>query len=111
MPIASSEKAREMADRAKSVRTKLTLEDVTAVLGALDTPEDAKRWLRQLTLWTSAGKIAGVPAGACVRAVAEWQKVYDAALDRDRIKQLEATVRDLEAELTKVRGSSIRRAG
>jgi hypothetical protein len=37
---------------------RLVYDDVVSELGALETPADAKRWLRQIVLWGAAQRIA-----------------------------------------------------
>jgi len=91
--------ARLLAKRSAQVRRRLTLEDVEDTLGALDTPADAKRQLRQLVLWGASGLLAGTVLNGSVRGLEVWLKAHAEEVDLERMKQLEQRVRELEAEL------------
>jgi hypothetical protein len=100
MPIepGDSDRAGELAARSAEVRRKLTLTDIEQQVGDLRTVEDAMRWLKLAFLWSAAEKIAGSRALAMVGAIREWQKCYDSALARDRVKALERRIAELEGE-------------
>src|SRR5689334_3978565 len=94
-----SEQGRALAERSASSRKKVTLEDAESLLGALDTPQDAKRWLRQAFLWAAAEKVSGAAGTAMVGAVREWLKAHAEEVDAEQIKRLEQRIKELEAEL------------
>ena len=94
-----SDQAHVLASRSASRRRVLTLEDVTQELGALDTPGDAKRWLRQIVLWGTSGLIPGTMAQAGASCVREWLKAHAEEFDAARVKALEHRIRELEGEL------------
>ncbi len=101
MPIepGDSERAAEIAARSASRRRKLTYEDVVAELGELETPADAKRWLKTAFTWGASGRIPGTMANACGTCVREWLRAHQEEIDLSRIKALEARIAELEAEL------------
>jgi hypothetical protein len=77
---------------------KLRLPEVEAQLGALDTLEDAGRWLRQIGLWAAAGMLNGATAGACVRAIEVWLKTHESKLTRQVVDELRARLAELEQQ-------------
>lgn len=100
-PFDDPERAREAARKgghAKAAR-RLTLGRVEAELGALDTLEDAMRWLRTIGLWAAAGMLAGAVASACNRSVEVWVRAHESKLTREVVDQLRARLEELEAEL------------
>lgn len=76
------------------VRRKL----VERELGPLDTPADAERWLKQLTIWGCAGKVPGTVVMAGVRAVDGWVKVRELSASFEAIEDLRADMRKLREE-------------
>ena len=98
MPIGSSEEARALGRRGGRPR-KLRVPDVEEALGALDTLEDAGRWLRQIGIWTAAGKLTGAAAGACVRSVEVWLKTHESKLTRQVVDDLKSRLAELEDQL------------
>jgi|SRR5882672_8034834 len=86
------------ARRSAQVRRRLTLEDVERKLGELETPADAKRWLKQAFVWGAAGLLPGTMANACASCAREWLKAHAEQLDHDRVRALEARIRELEAK-------------
>jgi hypothetical protein len=100
-PFDDREKTREAGKRGAAARwaSRLTLERITAELGLLATPEDAMRWAATAFRWTSAQVIPGAAGGACASLIREWQKAFDAKLDRERIEQLERRIEELQEEL------------
>ncbi len=87
----SAKAARRSAQR----RRRLTLPEVEQELGALDTPQDAQRWLRQAYVWAAGGLVPGTVASAMVRAAEVWLKAHDMAQVAGRIRELEQLVADL----------------
>ena len=87
--------------RAKAAKRKaaLTLERVEATLGALDSLEDAQRWLRHIGLWAAAGLLAGSVTSACVRAVEVWIRSHEARLSERIVGDLRERLDELEAQL------------
>ena len=89
--------------RAKAARKRLLapldLVRVERELPPMDTPENVRAGLQLVQRWAAAGLLAGTVAGACVRAAEAWLKLHEHELDRQRMRQLEQRVRELEAEL------------
>ena len=79
-------------------RRSLNVERVTEALGPLDTPADAERWLKQLTIWGCAGKVPGTVVMSGVRAVDGWLKVRELSASFEAIEALRADVRALGDE-------------
>jgi hypothetical protein len=88
--------------KAKSARS-LNVEKVEAAFGPLVTPEDAKSRLATISVWAVAGMVPGTVANAAVRAVEVWLKCDEAAADRERLKQAEKRISELEAEVADAR--------
>ena len=82
-----------------SARRKLTVERVENHLGELTTPQDAERWLRQLTVWAVSGKVAGTVLNGAVRAVEIWLRVKEAEASFEVVEALRADVKRLAHEL------------
>ena len=101
MPIepGDSTRARALGHRSGQVRRRLVLEEVERELGALDTLEDAMRWLRQIALWAAGGLLHGAVASACNRSVEVWLRVAEGKLTREVVDQLRGRLADLEAQL------------
>jgi len=89
------EQARALAQRSAEARRTLTLADMEAALGALETPADARRWAKQAALWGAKGLI--VNAQAFVGFMREWRENFQLDLDRAAMVRLERRVRELEA--------------
>ncbi len=87
-----------LAARSAARRRVLTLDDVEAELPALDSAEHVRLAAQRIQRWAAAGLLPGVVAGACVRAAEIALRALDHELDLQRIRQLEARVRELEAE-------------
>jgi len=85
--------------RSGQVRKRLTVAEVESALGALATPEDAKRRLERLNVWLTAGLLPGAAGHAAVRAVEVWLRAYDSGLETDRVRALAKEVARLKAEL------------
>jgi hypothetical protein len=88
----------EGARRSAAARRRLIYDDVLAALGELETPADAKRWLKTAFVWGASGLIPGTMANACASCVREWLKAHAEELDLGRIKVLEQRIAELEAE-------------
>lgn len=88
----------------------LTLEQVEAKLGALDTVEDAMRWLRQIAFWAAGGLLSGTVASSAVRACEVWLKLHDSEVDRKRLKELERKLAEYEKDSAKRGAGALRRA-
>lgn len=65
----------------------------------LDSLENCKRRLEILNDMCVRGLLAGSVAGSAVRACEAWIRAYTAELDRQRIRELEATIERLEKQL------------
>jgi hypothetical protein len=102
MPIGSTEEARRLGRRGGRPR-KLRLADVEEQLGALDTLEDAGRWLRLIGLWAAANLLSGSVAGACVRAVEVWLKTHESKLARQVVDDLRSRLEELEGQVRQPR--------
>ena len=100
VPQFTPENAREAGRRGGLAKAKrnLTHQRLTDTLGELETPADAKRWLRTIAQWAACWWLSGISATACVRAVQEWQRVHESTATFDAIEELRATVRDLQHE-------------
>ncbi len=98
MTITSSEQARRLGKKGGRPR-KLRVNDVEEALGALDTLEDAGRWLRQIGIWAAAGKLSGAVANACVRSVEVWLKTHESKLTRQVVDDLKGRLAELEGQL------------
>lgn len=81
-----------------SGRRKLTPERVADHLGELQTPADAERWLRRLTVLAVSGKVAGTVLNGAVRAVEVWLRVKEADASFEVVEGLRDDVRKLKAE-------------
>jgi hypothetical protein len=97
------EEARALGQRSGQARRKLTLEDVERALPPMDSVEHVKDRLQTICNWSVAGLVAGSQAGAAVRACEQWLKLHAWALDLARVRQLEARLRELEAQLAQHR--------
>ena len=84
-------------------RTRLTLAQLTVELGELETPRDAKRWLAAAYRWAAVKLLPGTAANACVRAVAEWQKIHESEATFEAIEELRSTVARVTAERDELR--------
>jgi hypothetical protein len=84
-------------------RRRLTPERVEAELGALDTLEDAMRWLRQIALWAAGGLLHGAVASACNRSVEVWVRAHESRLTREVVDTLRGRLEELEAQLSRQR--------
>lgn len=100
----SGDRAREAGARGGRARRKLTVADVERELGSLETPADAKRWLRQAYVWAAAQLLSGSAGNACVGACREWLKAHAEQVDAERVKALEGRLHELESELAKRTG-------
>ena len=103
-PIEPGDRARAQAlgKRSGQARRRLTPEDVEAALGALETPADVERWVRQLVFWATAGRIPGTTAQACASLLREWK-------DAHKAEGYERRLRELEDELAAARAGGPRR--
>lgn len=99
-----TERARVLGKRSGKARKRLTLADVEDALGPLETEQDAKRRLGLLGVWLTAGLVSGSQGGAAVRSVEVWLKAHAEQVDRDRLREAEKKVRELERELRSTRG-------
>ena len=93
------ERARELGRRSGQARRKLTLDDVTTELGALDSLEDATRWLRQVALWGASGLIHGTVLHGLVRAVEVWVRTHESKLTEQVVNNLRKRLEELEGQL------------
>ena len=95
--------ARDGGRRSGQRRRKLFLEDVERELGALDTLEDAMRWLRRIALWAAGGLLHGAVASACNRSVEVWVRAHESRLTREVVEQLRGRLEELEAQTARAR--------
>jgi hypothetical protein len=72
---------------------------VDQALPPLDTPEHIRTAYQIVQRWACAGLLAGSVAGAAVRACDGALRLYEAQLDRDAMRALEARIAELEGEL------------
>ncbi len=93
-----ADEARRMAARSASRRRVLTLEDAEAELPPLDSAEHVRLAVQRIQRWAVAGLLPGVVANGAVRAAEIALRALDHEMDVQRIKQLEARVKELEAE-------------
>lgn len=94
-----SAQARVLAERSKSRRRRLTLEDVERELPALDSAEHVRHAAQLIQRWGAAGMLPGVVIGACIRACEIALRALDSELDAQRVKVLERRIQELETEL------------
>ena len=80
------------------VRRKLNTERAAEELGALETPADAERWLRQLVIWGAGGKVPGTVLNGAVRGVEVWIKLKEAEASFEVVEELRADMRKLREE-------------
>ena len=93
------ERAREIGRKGGRARRKLNLDVVTAELGALDTLDDAMRWLRQIALWAAGGLLHGAVAGACNRSVEVWVRSHESKLTEQVVGELRQRLEELEGHV------------
>jgi hypothetical protein len=86
------------ARRSAEVRHRLSASEVEQQLGALVTPGDAMRQLNQLVRWGASGRLAGTVLNGSVRGIEVWLKAFAEQMDVERVRALEARIRELEAE-------------
>ena len=101
-PFEDLELAREAGrkgGKAKAARRRLSPDDVETKLGALDTLEDAMRWLRQIALWAAGGLLHGAVASACNRSVEVWVRAHESRLTREVVGSLRDRLAELEGQL------------
>ncbi len=92
------DEARRMAERSASRRRVLTVGDAVAELPDLDTAEHIRLACQQIQRWAVGGLLPGVVVNGCIRAAEVALRALDHEMDVQRIKQLEARVKELEAE-------------
>ena len=80
------------------VRRQLNTERAAEELGALETPADAERWLRQLVIWGAGGKVPGTVLNGAVRAVEVWIKLKEAEASFEVVEALRADFKTLREE-------------
>ncbi len=94
-----SEAAREAGKRSGQARRRLTLETVELALPALDSPEHIREAYQTVQRWACAGLVSAGAAGAAVRACDGALRLYEATLDREKLKAVEDRLAELEAQL------------
>lgn len=97
--ILDPERARELGKRSGQLRQRLDLERVQRELPLLDSPQHIRENYELVQRWACAGLLTAGVAGSCVRAADGALKLYEAELDRGRLKELEAKIKALESEL------------
>lgn len=98
----AQERARKGGE-AKQAKRAASLAARAAAMPPLDSVENAKARLEIINDLVISGLLAGSQAGAGVRAVEVWLKAEAHALDLHRLKELERTITELEAELKNAR--------
>ena len=78
---------------------KLELARIENELPPMTSPDNVMVRLEIVQNWACAGLIPGTVAGAVVRAADVWYKVHDLKLDRERTRQLEQRVKELQGQL------------
>lgn len=66
---------------------------------ALDTLEDARRWLRQIGIWAAGGRFSRAVANARVRSVEVWLKTHESKLTRQVVDDLKGRPAELGGQL------------
>jgi hypothetical protein len=99
-----------MAARALEARAgkRLLPSDVLAVLGELQTPGDARRWLEATARWVALGSLDKGQGAVVSRCLAEWIKAYTAGETDGRLTEAREALAALRAQL-KAQGSPVRR--
>ncbi len=106
--VFTSENAAEHGRRGGLARRRLSLNDVEAAFGQLDTVEDAQRRLERLGVWASAGLLAGSVGGVAVRSVEVWLKAQESLLTETVVDDLRARLDELEGQLLQGRLGVVR---
>ena len=94
----------QMSTEVMVTTDRLTVAKVERELPPMTTPENVKLRLELIQNWALGGLVPGAVTGACVRACEVWYKVNDLQLDRERTKELEKRLKDLQKEINKRRG-------
>ena len=76
-------------------------------LGALDTVEDAQRWLQVVGAAVATGRLSDRRAQAAVRAVSEWVKAHESGRDAAMYAELQKKLERVKAE-TVTRGRELK---
>ncbi len=76
-------------------------------LGALESYEDAKRWLETIGRAVATGRLGDRAAQAAIRAVSEWVKAEGERLTAQVLDELRDEVERLKAELGKSRRATL----
>ena len=84
--------ARQAGATGGRAKKRLSLTDVEAAFGQLNTVEDAQRRLERLGVWASAGLLAGSVGGVAVRSVEVWLKAHDSQLTETVVNELRGRV-------------------
>ncbi len=90
---------------AKQAKRVATLSALVDALPPLDSLENAMLSLEMIRNLALSGHVTGSQSGSAVRACEAWIKAHAQDLDLRRIKELERTITELEAELKKARVS------
>lgn len=106
--VFTSENAAEHGRRGGLARRRLSLNDVEAAFGQLDTVEDAMRRLERLGVWASAGLLAGSVGGVAVRSVEVWLKAHESQLTETVVNELRGRLDELEGQLRQSRLGVVR---
>lgn len=88
---------------AKEAKRRAAADKLVATMPKLDSNENARLSLEIIRDLTVGGYLTGSQAGAAVRAVDVYLRAEAQALDLHRIRELERTIDELEAELKKAR--------
>ena len=88
----------QASGRAKRQK-QLNLARVENELGALDSLDDAQRWVRRLCLWGAGGLLPGAVLGACCRCVEMWMRANEGRITREVVDQLRSRIHELEGQM------------
>jgi hypothetical protein len=95
-----SERGREAGRRSGQRRRRLHLADIERELPLLDSAEHAQQRLARISNWGLAGMLTASMVGAQERVHREWREQHAFEIDRQRMRSLEARIRELEQELS-----------
>ena len=102
MPKITPETAAAMGSRggkASWAKRRLKIGDLETELGALDSIDDAMRWLRQIGLWTAADMLSGARGNVCVRCVEVWIRAHETKLTQQVVDELRDEVERLKSDM------------
>jgi hypothetical protein len=92
-----------LGGEAKQAKRNAALAARAATMPPLDSVENAKARLEIINDLAVSGMLPGSQAGAASRSIEIWLRAEAHALDLHRLKELERTITELEAELKNAR--------